>query len=77
MRLQTRQDPHRCLCLGLDAGDISAFQLSIVIGVPAVWESIRKGIVAKMNSGSPISKAVLCMYIPVLAQLAMPLFCGK
>lgn len=35
-----------------------------MVGVPAVWESSRKGNVAKVNLGSPH------MYIPVLARLA-------
>jgi long-chain acyl-CoA synthetase len=58
-------------------GDISAFRPSIMVGVPAVWETIRKGIIAKINSGSPITKAVFngAMYakrnnIPILAHLA-------
>ena len=37
-----------------------------------VWERIRKGIVAKVNSGSPITKAIFngAMFVPVLVQLA-------
>jgi long-chain acyl-CoA synthetase len=55
-------------------GDICAFRPSIMVGVPAVWETIRKGIIAKVNSGSPITKAIFngAMYlkknnIPILA----------
>ena len=53
-------------------GDISAFQPSNMVGVPAVWEIILEGIVAIVNSGSPITKAIFngAMYVPVLAQLA-------
>ena len=58
-------------------GDISAFKPSIMVGVPAVWETIRKGIIAKINSGGSIKKAVFngAMYvkknnIPILAQIA-------
>ena len=58
-------------------GDISALRPSIMVGVPAVWETIRKGIVAKVNSGSAIKQAIFngAMYakknnIPILAQLA-------
>ena len=58
-------------------GDISAFRPSIMVGVPAVWETIRKGIIAKINSGSAIKKAIFngAMHvkknnIPILAQLA-------
>ncbi|KAK5944229.1 long-chain fatty acid-CoA ligase [Knufia obscura] len=37
-------------------GDIREFQPTILIGVPAVWESVKKGIVAKVNSGSFVVK---------------------
>jgi len=33
-------------------GDIREFQPTILVGVPAVWESVKKGIVAKVNGGS-------------------------
>ena len=36
-------------------GEISAFRPSIMIGVPAVCDSI---VVAKVNSGNPITKAI-------------------
>lgn len=39
-------------------GDIVAFKPSIMIGVPAVWEQIRKGIVGKVNSGGTVKKTV-------------------
>ena len=54
-------------------GNISAFRPSIMVGVPAVWESIHKGNIAGVNSGSLSRKQfsmTLCMYIPVLEQLA-------
>lgn len=38
------------------AGDIRELKPSVLVGVPAVWESIKKGIVSKVNSGSPIVK---------------------
>ncbi|RHZ69760.1 hypothetical protein Glove_279g36 [Diversispora epigaea] len=34
-------------------GDIRAFKPTLLVGVPAVWESIRKGVLAKVNAGSP------------------------
>lgn len=37
-------------------GDIREFQPTILIGVPAVWESVKKGIVGKVNGGSFIVK---------------------
>jgi hypothetical protein len=46
--------------LGLQ--DIFAFQPSIMVDEPAVWD------VVKVNSGSLITKAI-AIYVPVLAQL--------
>lgn len=37
-------------------GDLAEFRPSILVGVPAVWELIRKGIVSKVNSGSAITR---------------------
>ena len=37
-------------------GDIREFKPTILVGVPAVWESVKKGIVAKVNAGSPLVK---------------------
>ncbi|ESK92838.1 long-chain-fatty-acid- -ligase [Moniliophthora roreri MCA 2997] len=58
-------------------GDIAAFRPSIMVGVPAVWETIRKGILTKVNSGGTVKKAVFNgamsakkNNIPVLSQLA-------
>ena len=66
MRLRTRQD----------LADVSVqnckFRPSIMVGVPAVWENIRKSIVGNVNSRSPITKATFdgVMYVPALVQLA-------
>ncbi|KAL0952534.1 hypothetical protein HGRIS_006793 [Hohenbuehelia grisea] len=58
-------------------GDIAAFRPSIMVGVPAVWEQIRKGIVQKVNAGGTLKKSVFNASIsvkkagfPGLAQLA-------
>ncbi|KAG6853150.1 hypothetical protein C0991_006557 [Blastosporella zonata] len=58
-------------------GDISAFRPSIMVGVPAVWETIRKGILAKVNSGGAVKKSVFHgaysakkNNVPVLSQIA-------
>lgn len=58
-------------------GDLGAFRPSIMVGVPAVWETIRKGIIAKVNSGGIISQTLFNFAmnvkknnIPILAQLA-------
>lgn len=37
-------------------GDIREFKPTVLVGVPAVWESVKKGIVAKVNGGSPITR---------------------
>lgn len=36
------------------AGDIREFKPTVLVGVPAVWETVKKGIIAKVNAGSPI-----------------------
>ncbi|KAF8064402.1 long-chain-fatty-acid-CoA-ligase [Lyophyllum atratum] len=58
-------------------GDISAFRPSIMVGVPAVWETIRKGIISKVNGGGAVKKSVFHgaiaakkANVPVFAQLA-------
>lgn len=37
-------------------GDIREFRPTILVGVPAVWESVKKGIIGKVNAGSPVVK---------------------
>ncbi|KAJ8586849.1 acetyl-CoA synthetase-like protein [Rhizopogon salebrosus TDB-379] len=39
-------------------GDIVTFRPSIMIGVPAVWEQIRKGIISKVNASGSLKKSV-------------------
>jgi long-chain acyl-CoA synthetase len=39
-------------------GDIKAFRPTIMVGVPAVWELIRKGIVAQVNNSGVVRKAM-------------------
>lgn len=39
-------------------GDIRAFRPSLLIGVPQVWESIRKGIEGKVKEGGLLTRAV-------------------
>ncbi|KAI8583088.1 hypothetical protein K450DRAFT_224168 [Umbelopsis ramanniana AG] len=39
-------------------GDIKEFRPTILTGVPTVWESIRKGILNTINSGSPAVRKV-------------------
>jgi long-chain acyl-CoA synthetase len=35
-------------------GDIAELRPTIMVGVPAVWETIKKGIIAKVNAMSPV-----------------------
>ncbi|KAI9652215.1 MAG: long-chain fatty acid-CoA ligase [Alyxoria varia] len=37
-------------------GDIREFKPSILVGVPAVFESVKKGILGKINSASPVAR---------------------
>lgn len=37
-------------------GDIREFKPTILVGVPAVWESVKKGIIAKVNQSSIVVK---------------------
>jgi len=39
-------------------GDIKAFRPTIMVGVPAIWELIRKGILAQVNSSGAIRKSM-------------------
>ncbi|TDL27083.1 long-chain-fatty-acid-CoA-ligase [Rickenella mellea] len=53
-RVKTLTDASVRNCLG----DIREFRPSIMVGVPAVWETIRKGIVGKVNSSGTIKKSL-------------------
>lgn len=37
-------------------GDIGEFRPTILVGVPAVWETVKKGIIAKVNASGPVIK---------------------
>jgi len=39
-------------------GDIKEFKPTVLVGVPAVWESVKKGIIAKVNAGSPVLRGL-------------------
>jgi long-chain acyl-CoA synthetase len=39
-------------------GDIKAFRPSIMVGVPAIWELIRKGILSQVNSSGAVRKSM-------------------
>ncbi|EMF13692.1 acyl-CoA synthetase [Sphaerulina musiva SO2202] len=37
-------------------GDIAEFKPTILVGVPAVWETVKKGVMAKVEKLNPVSK---------------------
>jgi long-chain acyl-CoA synthetase len=39
-------------------GDIRELKPTVLVGVPAVWETVKKGIVAKVNQGNPLVKSL-------------------
>lgn len=39
-------------------GDIQEFKPTVMPGVPAVWESVKKGIIANVNAASPVVRAM-------------------
>ncbi|CAL1698511.1 unnamed protein product [Somion occarium] len=53
-RVKTLTDQSVRGCLG----DIRAFRPTLMIGVPAVWEMIRKGIMTQINKGGSLKKGV-------------------
>ncbi|GBE86847.1 Long-chain-fatty-acid--CoA ligase 2 [Sparassis crispa] len=72
-RVKTLMDTSVRHCLG----DIRAFRPSIMVGVPAVWEMIRKGIEAKIKTSGSLRKSVFAgaysvkkAGIPVLSEIA-------
>ncbi|KAF2152010.1 acetyl-CoA synthetase-like protein [Myriangium duriaei CBS 260.36] len=40
------------------SGDIREFKPTILVGVPAVWETVKKGILTKVSKSSPIVKSM-------------------
>jgi long-chain acyl-CoA synthetase len=40
------------------AGDMRELQPTIMVGVPQVWETVRKGVIAKVNASGPMVKAL-------------------
>lgn len=53
-RVKTLTDQSVRNCLG----DIRAFRPSIMVGVPAVWETIRKGIVGKVSAMGTVKQTI-------------------
>lgn len=39
-------------------GDIREFKPTILVGVPAIWETVKKGVMAKVNAGGFITQKV-------------------
>jgi len=38
-------------------GDIREFKPTLLVGVPAVWETVKKGVIANVDRGGSITKA--------------------
>jgi len=56
-------------------GDLRAFRPTIMVGVPAVWETIRKGIVGKVNQAGAVKKAVFNGALSI-KRMSVPLLKG-
>jgi long-chain acyl-CoA synthetase len=39
-------------------GDIQEFKPTLMTGVPTVWETVKKGIIANVNAGGPIVRTL-------------------
>lgn len=39
-------------------GDIQEFKPTVMPGIPAVWETVKKGIIANVNAGGPLVKTM-------------------
>lgn len=39
-------------------GDIQEFKPTLLIGIPAVWETVKKGIIANVNKGGPFLRTL-------------------
>ncbi|KAI8394957.1 hypothetical protein FOFC_21670 [Fusarium oxysporum] len=40
------------------AGDMREFKPTVMVGVPQIWETIKKGVIAKLDASSPVVKAL-------------------
>ncbi|KAI5121463.1 hypothetical protein M0805_003920 [Coniferiporia weirii] len=60
-RVKTLTDASVRQCLG----DLREFKPTIMVGVPAVWETIRKGILSKVNSSGSVKKSIFSSAIAV------------
>ena len=40
------------------AGDMREFKPTVLVGVPQVWETVKKGVMAKLDTSSPILKSL-------------------
>ena len=65
-------------------GDLCEFRPSIMVGVPAIWETIKKGVLAQVNHGGTFKKAMFNgslkikrNNIPVLTQVVDSLVMSK
>lgn len=78
-RVKTLTDASVRKCLG----DLREFKPSIMVGVPAVWETIRKGVLSKVNTAGTIKKgmfnagmSIKKANVPVLKQIVDTVILG-
>lgn len=51
------------------SGDIKEFRPTVLVGVPAVWETVKKGIIAKVNAGSRLVRGLFWGALALKEQL--------
>lgn len=39
-------------------GDIQEFKPSLLVGIPTVWETVKKGVIANVDKGGPVVKTL-------------------
>lgn len=52
------------------AGDMRAFAPTVLVGVPQVWETVRKGVVSGVEAAGPVARALFWGYVGVKGTLA-------
>ncbi|KAH7231690.1 uncharacterized protein BKA55DRAFT_653695 [Fusarium redolens] len=40
------------------AGDMREFRPTVMVGVPQIWETVKKGVISKLDASSPVIKAL-------------------
>lgn len=58
-------------------GDIQEFKPTLLVGIPTVWETVKKGVIANVNKGGPVVKTLFwsAFYAKRLTSLHVTLTC--